>query len=58
MQRLSLERAYHNWSEEARAETLHARMTTGAEATTLAAGSFCQRPQPYRAWLVISKRQC
>src|SRR5215469_15223026 len=39
---LPLEHVYHTSSGEARAEARQARLTTGAEATTLAAGSFCQ----------------
>jgi hypothetical protein len=42
MKRLSFERVDHKCSEEARAETRQARLTTGAEAPTLAASSFCQ----------------
>jgi hypothetical protein len=37
---MSLEQVYHIRDEEAKAEAMQARLTTAAQALTLAAGSF------------------
>jgi hypothetical protein len=45
---LPIEHVYHTGSGDARAEAMHARLTTGAAAPTRVAGYFCQGTCPGR----------